>query len=56
VLHLVVLGKTSREIALQLDISPKTVSVHRSNIMAKCDVHSSVELVAYAIKRGLVQP
>jgi len=56
VLQLVVAGKTNREIALQLNISAKTVSVHRTNIMTKLGVHSSVELVRYAIRHGLVEP
>jgi len=55
VLGLVVAGKTSREIALDLGISPKTVSVHRSNLMAKLAVHSSAELVHAAISHGLVE-
>lgn len=47
VLQLVMIGKSNKEIALALHISPKTVSVHRSNIMAKLDVNNSIELVNY---------
>ena len=54
VLELVVEGKSNREIALALVISPKTVSVHRSNIMAKLDVHNSVELVRYVMQHNLL--
>jgi DNA-binding NarL/FixJ family response regulator len=56
VLQLVVAGRTSREIGLQLNISAKTVSVHRSNLMAKLGVHSSAELISYAIHHGLIKP
>lgn len=56
VLRLIAEGKTNREIALALGISPKTVSVHRSNITSKLDLHSSVELARYAIRHGLVEP
>ncbi len=54
VLKLAVEGKNNKEIAQILVISPKTVSVHRSNIMAKLDVRSGVELVRYAIQHNLV--
>lgn len=47
-------GYTNREIAEALVISVKTVDRHRENIMAKLDVHSRVELVKYAIRRGLI--
>lgn len=56
VLRLVAQGKTNREIATLLGISPKTVSVHRSNLMAKLGLHSSVDLVRYAIRKGLAAP
>jgi DNA-binding NarL/FixJ family response regulator len=54
VLELTVEGKSIKEIAVILTISPKTVSVHRTNIMAKFGVHSGVELVRYAIEHNLV--
>lgn len=56
VLELVVAGKSSKEIARQLHISPKTVSVHRSNIMAKLGVNNSIELVHYVNRHHLVNP
>lgn len=55
VLTLIAEGHTSREIADDLVISVKTVERHRENIMNKLDIHSRVELVKYAIKRGLIQ-
>ncbi len=48
-------GKTNREIADVLVISPKTVDRHRENIMQKLNLHSRVELVKYAISKGLIQ-
>jgi len=54
VLELVVEGKSNKEIARALVISPKTVSVHRSNIMAKLGVHNSAELVRYVIENKLL--
>ncbi len=47
-------GMTNREIAEALVISIKTVERHRENIMAKLDMHNRVELVKYAIKKGLI--
>jgi DNA-binding NarL/FixJ family response regulator len=47
-------GLTTREIAETLVISTKTVERHRENIMAKLDMHNRVELVKYAIKKGLI--
>jgi DNA-binding NarL/FixJ family response regulator len=54
VLELVVDGRSNKEIARALVISPKTVSVHRSNIMTKLGVHNSIELVRYVMKRDLL--
>jgi two-component system response regulator NreC len=47
-------GHTNREIAEELVISHKTVDRHRENIMRKLNLHSRVELVKYAIEKGLI--
>jgi two-component system response regulator NreC len=47
-------GYTNREIADALIISVKTVDRHRENIMRKLNLHSRVELVKYAIEKGLI--
>ncbi len=47
-------GLSSKDIADQLFISPKTVENHRSNIMNKLDLHSTMELVRYAAKLGII--
>lgn len=54
VLHLVAEGHTSPEIAEKLFISPRTVDTHRSNLMAKLGIHSQLDLVRYALQRGLI--
>jgi DNA-binding NarL/FixJ family response regulator len=54
VLHLAAEGKTNAEIAARLFISPRTVEVHRANLMRKLDLHSPAALIHYAIQRGLV--
>jgi two-component system response regulator NreC len=47
-------GLTTREIAETLVISAKTVDRHRENIMRKLNLHNRVELVKYAIEKGLI--
>lgn len=54
VLHLIAQGKSNKEIAHQLVISPKTVSVHRTNIMNKLNVESSFELIRYVTQNQLL--
>lgn len=55
VLGQIALGLTGREIAGQLEISANTVDRHRSNIMAKLDLHNKAELVRYAVRKGLIE-
>jgi DNA-binding NarL/FixJ family response regulator len=47
-------GLSPQQVAEKLCISRKTVENHRSNILSKLDLHSSVELVRYAVKFGLI--
>ncbi len=54
ILTLIAKELSSEEIAEKLFISIKTVGNHRQNILAKCDCKSSVGLVKYAIKNGLI--
>jgi DNA-binding NarL/FixJ family response regulator len=49
-------GNTNREIAEILELSEKTVENHRSNAMHKLGMRDRVELVRYAIRRGLIEP
>ncbi len=55
VLKLIAEGKCGNDIAECLRISPRTVKVHRANIMKKLNVHKSSELVVYAIKNNLIE-
>lgn len=54
VLTLIAEGYTNRQIAERLYISVKTVDRHRENILRKLHLHSRVELVRYALERGLI--
>jgi len=54
VLQLIAEGKTNKEIATKLNLSVYTVDSHRGKIMEKLNLHSTGELVRFAIKRGLV--
>lgn len=55
-LNLIVAGKSNKEIAETLGISAKTVDRHRTNLMQKLDVHSVAQLIAYALREGLIDP
>lgn len=54
VLRLIAEGLSTKEIAEKLFISPKTVENHRTNILNKLELHSTLELVRYAAKLGLI--
>ncbi len=53
VLQLLAEGKATKQIALLLHISAKTIETHRSQIMEKLDLHSVAELTKFAIREGL---
>jgi PAS domain S-box-containing protein len=54
VLHVVAAGKSGKEIATELGISPLTVQKHLSNILAKMDAASRTEAVARGLREGLL--
>jgi DNA-binding NarL/FixJ family response regulator len=54
VMRLLAEGLSSKAAAEKLFISPKTVENHRANIMNKLGLHSTIELVRYAAKLGLI--
>lgn len=56
VLRLLVQGKSTKEIGFELGLSPKTVEVHRANIMERLQVRDLTALTRYAIRTGLIQP
>ena len=47
-------GLSSKGVAEKLFISPKTVENHRANIMKKLGLHSTIELIRYSAKLGLI--
>lgn len=54
VLKLLALGHTAKEVADKLALSQKTVETYRVRIMEKLNLHSRVDLVQYALARGLL--
>jgi len=55
VLQMLAEGKVAKEIATALDISVYTVDAHRGRIMKKLSLHSSTEIVRFAMRKGLIQ-
>ncbi|MEX2246029.1 MAG: alpha/beta fold hydrolase [Dehalococcoidia bacterium] len=53
VLRLVVVGKSGREIAVELVLSPRTVERHIANIYRKTDTHGRAQLAAFAVRHNL---
>ena len=56
VVKLIAEAYTNRQIAQTLKLSEKTVESHRANVLSKLEMRDRVELVRYAIRRGLVEP
>ncbi|MGJ5820351.1 response regulator [Paludibaculum fermentans] len=54
VLQLIAEGKTNKEIATVLKLSVYTVDAHRGRIMEKLNLHSTGELVRFAVRKGLI--
>jgi DNA-binding NarL/FixJ family response regulator len=48
-------GMSSKEVAVKLNISVKTVETHRANIMRKLELHTVSELVRYAIRNQIIE-
>jgi len=53
-LKLVVEGYKTRQIAELLNITPKTVEGHKTSLMKKLGIHSNLDLVKYALRRGII--
>lgn len=47
-------GKTNKDVATLLNLSPSTVETHRTRIMQKLDLHSSAEIVLYAVRKKII--
>lgn len=56
VLHLIADGLSAKQIALELEISSKTVEAHRTSLMRKLGARKATELVRYALRHGLINP
>jgi two-component system, NarL family, response regulator NreC len=54
VLQLIAEGKTNKEIATSLNLSVYTVEAHRGRVMEKLNLHSTGELVRFAVRSGLI--
>jgi DNA-binding NarL/FixJ family response regulator len=54
VLHMAAEGHTSAEIATRLSISPRTVEMHRSNLMRKLSLSTQANLIRFALQRGIL--
>ncbi|MCS6886093.1 MAG: LuxR C-terminal-related transcriptional regulator [Acidobacteriota bacterium] len=53
IVKLIADGFSSREIAENLSVSPRTIEAHRANIYRKLGMHNLAELIKYAIKNGI---
>jgi DNA-binding NarL/FixJ family response regulator len=56
VLQLIAEGNTTKAIARKLDLGPKTVETHRTQLMDALDIHDIAGLVRYAIRMGVITP
>ena len=56
VVKLVAEAYTNRQIAATLNVSEKTVESHRANVLRKLGMRDRVQIVRYAIRRGLIEP
>ena len=55
VLRLIAWGYSNKEIAARLEISTKTVEVHKANALKKLDIHRRIDIVRYALLQGWLQ-
>jgi DNA-binding NarL/FixJ family response regulator len=55
ILQLLAEGKSSKEVAVTLDMSVKTAETHRANIMRRLNCHSVTDLVRYAVRNEIIQ-
>lgn len=54
IFQLIAEGRSNKEIAELLCVSASTVETHRAHIMGKLDVHSTAEIVLYAVRKGVI--
>jgi RNA polymerase sigma factor (sigma-70 family) len=56
VLQLLAQGKSNKEVAQILNLSPHTIDSHRTNMMQKLNLHNTAEIVLYAVRKGIIVP
>ena len=56
VLQLLAEGKSNKEAAAVLHLSPYTVETHRTNLTQKLGLHNTAEIVLYAVRKGIIAP
>ena len=56
VLQLLAEGKSNKDVATLLGLSPYTVESHRTNLMQKLGLHNTAEIVLYAVRKNIVGP
>ncbi len=54
VLQMLAEGKSNKEVATLLNLSPYTVETHRTHIMQKLNLHNTAELVLYAVRKKII--
>lgn len=55
ILQLLAEGKTNKDAAAILNLSPHTVETHRGNILQKLNLHGAAELILYAVRKGIIR-
>ena len=54
VLQLLAEGRSNKEVAALLDVGLSTIETHRANLMQKLNLHSTAEIVLYAVRKRLI--
>lgn len=54
VLQLLAEGRSNKEVAVLLDVGVSTIETHRANLMQKLNLHSTAEIVLYAVRKRLI--
>jgi DNA-binding NarL/FixJ family response regulator len=54
VLQLLAEGRSNKEVATQLNVGVSTIETHRANLMQKLNLHSTAEIVLYAVRKGII--
>ena len=54
VLQLLAQGRSNKEAATQLNVGLSTIETHRAKLMQKLNLHSTAEIVLYAVRKGII--